>query len=94
MRRCLLRGLLLKAARRMRRSASGEEVGDRVGSVGRIIVSIRRNIMNKMRWQWLSGIGIGAALGVGLVTVVSLSPWIVAAAGVAAAVGINKFELE
>ena len=34
-----------------------------------------------------------AAIGVGLLAI-GLTPWMVAAAGVAAAVGINKFELE
>jgi hypothetical protein len=53
----------------------------------------RRRTMKKSTWQWLSGASIGTAIGVGLLAV-GLTPWIVAAVGVAAAVGINKFELE
>ncbi len=49
--------------------------------------------MKKSTWQWLSGASLGTAIGVGLLAV-GLTPWIVAAVGVAAAVGINKFELE
>jgi hypothetical protein len=53
----------------------------------------RRRTMKKSTWQWLSGASIGTAIGVGLLAV-GLTPWVVAAVGVAAAVGINKFELE
>lgn len=48
--------------------------------------------MTKIRWTWLSGAGIGTAVGVGLLAV-GLAPWMVAAAGVAAALAINKIEL-
>ena len=49
--------------------------------------------MKKSTWQWLSGASLGTAIGVGLLAI-GLTPWMVAAAGVAAAVGSNKFELE
>ena len=80
MRRCRLRASMLKATRRARQAISED-------------CFKRRRTMKKSTWQWLSGASIGTAIGVGLLAV-GLTPWIVAAVGVAAAVGINKFELE
>jgi hypothetical protein len=49
--------------------------------------------MKKSTWQWLSGASLGTAVGVGLFAI-GLSPWLLAAAGVAGALAINKLELE
>ena len=49
--------------------------------------------MKQSTWQWLSGASLGTAVGVGLLAI-GLTPWVVAAAGVAAAVAINKLELK
>ena len=89
MRRCRLRALLLGAARRTRQAIVWWEHF----SISRVSRISRRNIMKKSTWQWLSGAGLGTAVGVGLVAI-GLSPWIVAAVGVGAAFGINKLELE
>ena len=83
MRRCLLRAVLLKAARRMRQAVFSIEEKHLK----------RRRIMKQSTWQWASGLGLGTAVGVGLLAI-GLTPWIVAAAGVAAAVAINRLELK
>jgi hypothetical protein len=78
-----IRGFLLETVRRMRRAISEfEEKRFK-----------RRRTMNKSRWQWLSGASLGTAIGVGLFAI-GLSPWLLAAAGVAGALAINKLELE
>jgi hypothetical protein len=89
MRRCLLRAVLLKAARRMRRMVLGDIKGRHVGRH----VGARRRIMKKSTWQWLSGASLGTVVGVGLLTL-GLSPLVVAGVGLVSAFAINKFELE